>query len=274
MLLLLNEMDVLLRVALRPGNAQPVAAWWSFPYEFPPDYGWAELMRTALMAYICLNVLYVMEERKVVENSSDKDKETDTDYRQTAAYQMMICRVTGSRAYDVHTYPHRGFFGVGEDMYSTNDWRDNPLYGRASLATLRQRWPASIHIPSSADFYTALHYLNIKGLPTELGMMVLEFANYEPHHRAIVHDDPLHIENAAELRKYLSFCWQLLVRCDVLAKACGKRVDWVGEVTQCIFHLFGVKYPKMFDFGVDNGFNDEFRDWKGNEIERCWIKFV
>ncbi|KAL2362023.1 hypothetical protein RJZ56_005095 [Blastomyces dermatitidis] len=187
MLFLLNEMDVLLRVTLRPGNAQPVADWWSFPYEFPPDY---------------------------------------------AVYQMMICRVTGSRAYDVHTCPHRGFFGVGEDMYRTNDWRDNPLYGRASLAMLRQRWPASIHIPSSADLYISLHYLNIKGLPTELGMMVLEFANYEPHHRAIVPDDPLHIENAPELCKYLGFYWQLLVRCDVLAaKAYGKRVDWVGKVT-------------------------------------------
>ncbi|EEQ92462.2 uncharacterized protein BDCG_07582 [Blastomyces dermatitidis ER-3] len=64
MLFLLNEMDVLLRVTLRPGNAQPVADWWSFPYEFPPDYGWTELMCTALMAYICLDVLYVIEERK------------------------------------------------------------------------------------------------------------------------------------------------------------------------------------------------------------------
>ncbi|OAT07172.1 hypothetical protein BDBG_03268 [Blastomyces gilchristii SLH14081] len=181
MLFLLNEMDVLLRVTLRPGNAQPVADWWSFPYEFPPDYGWPELMCTALMAYICLDVLYVIEERK----------------------------------------------DCGQ-FFRTNDWRDNPLYGRASLAMLRQRWPASIHIPSSADLYISLHYLNIKGLPTELGMMVLEFANYEPHHRAIVPDDPLHIEDAPELCKYLGFYWQLLVRCDVLAaKAYGKRVDWI-----------------------------------------------
>ncbi|OJD15592.1 hypothetical protein ACJ73_08970 [Blastomyces percursus] len=226
------------------------------------------------MAYMCLNVPYVMEERRVVENSSDqtckdrdKDKENDTDYRRTAAYQMMICRITGCRAYDVHTYPHRGFFGVGKDMYRINDWRDNPLYGRASPVTLRQRWPASTHIPSNVDFYAALHYLNIKGLPTELGMMVLEYANYEPHHQASVPDDPLHMENAPELCKYLGFCWKLMVRCDVLATACEKRVDWVGEVTRC--NLFGVKYPKMFEFGVEDGFNDEFRIEYESEKEKA-----
>ncbi|OAX82084.1 hypothetical protein ACJ72_03570 [Emergomyces africanus] len=196
------------------------------------------------------------------------------DYRRIAAYQMMLCRCTAGRDYDVHTYPHREFFGALSGMYAVRDWSNDAVYGHVSLAQMRQPGFAHAHVPSRLDIETVLSYLSTNALPTELGLTILEFANYEPNCLSIVPDDPLHVENAVQLRKYLGYCWRLLVRCDILAKACGKRVDWVGETTQCIFHLFGVKYPKMFNYGAEEEANEGFRIWKGNEIERCWIKFA
>ncbi|PGH16874.1 hypothetical protein AJ79_01518 [Helicocarpus griseus UAMH5409] len=135
------------------------------------------------------------------------------DYRLTSAYQKMLCYLTAARDYDVHTYPHPEFFGVPHDMYRVQDIFNDISYGRVSLAQL------------------------------QLALEVLNFADYVLWCRSVVSGDPLHPENRTELRKYLNYCWQLLGRCDMLAKACGKSIDWVGEVTYTIFQLFGVRYP-------------------------------
>jgi len=45
------------------------------------------------------------------------------------------------------------------------------------------------------------------------------------------------------IKKYS--CGHLLVRCDVLAKACDTFTNWEDEVTQCILDLWQVDYPRM-----------------------------
>lgn len=56
--------------------------------------------------------------------------------------------------------------------------------------------------------------------------------------------DPLGEGNAKRLHSYLSFCWAFLVRMDVLARECGRPIDWEAEV-RCVLHgLWGFNiYP-------------------------------
>jgi hypothetical protein len=121
-----------------------------------------------------------------------------------------------------------------------------------------------------SDIPLVIDYLRKTRLPTELILYVLELAEYVPRRRLVVPDDPLHVQNGIELRKYLNYCWQLLVRCDVLAKACGKPFIWEYHVNECIMLLWGVQYPKMAE-RVDIEEREEIDDIGGINI--MW-KFV
>jgi hypothetical protein len=83
-----------------------------------------------------------------------------------------------------------------------------------------------------------LAMLKSKGLPTELALQVLRWAEYKPAGRLWHRDDPLHAENAEELKKYLSFCWNMLVRIEMLVRECGKNLDWESEVANAMCVLF------------------------------------
>jgi hypothetical protein len=88
-------------------------------------------------------------------------------------------------------------------------------------------------------------YLHQKGLPTELILEVLSLTDYSWKRRTPIADDPLHPDNSHELRKYLNYCWKLLMRCDLLAKETGNCIDWETEVTDCIWDLWGELPWKM-----------------------------
>jgi hypothetical protein len=90
----------------------------------------------------------------------------------------------------------------------------------------------------------------------------------------------LHKDNVDELRIYLDYCWQLLVRCDMLMKSCGKSWDWYGEITECIMDLWGD--PKIEATGcpwwIENEYDDwdeDFRDWplNTNDYQKLWFRF-
>ena len=82
-------------------------------------------------------------------------------------------------------------------------------------------------------------------------------------------DDPLHPGNGMELRRYLSHCWQLLVRCDMLAKASGKRISWINEVKEVIWQLWGEDFPKMVKFRYGQPENP----WEENDIQGPYRRF-
>jgi hypothetical protein len=258
-LLLYGQIDTLLRINGHP--SVNLASTWQIEHHNRGEmFGLAELVRSALMSYICLNVFFVKPE-----TYDDKSRVTywkkghhetltktqDLDYRLTTSYQKMLRRCTGRKRYDVHTYPHRQFFGIGPDMYCGTSWRHvHP--GRNW--TCNPAVPGNLHgvcggeyMPVKSDISLVISYLRRKGLPTELALQVLDLAAYTPQRRLPVAGDPLHVKNAAELRKYLTYCWKLLIWSDVLAVVGGYKINWVYEVTSCIFELWGVKNPKMVE---------------------------
>jgi hypothetical protein len=110
------------------------------------------------------------------------------------------------------------------------------------------------YLPTRDDISYVLNYLGQKGLPLELSFAILEFAEYVPQRMLTVEGDPLNSENSQVLRRYLNFCWDLLVRSDMLAKACGKTIGWSSEITECIRTLWGQGYPRLAEEDL------EFRD--------------
>lgn len=83
--------------------------------------------------------------------------------------------------------------------------------------------------------------------------MILEFADEKPYRRTSIPNGPLHPSNAAELEKYLSECWMILVRVDMLAKMVGAMFEWESLVMDAIQSLWGVKDLSKSEFVRSTG---------------------
>jgi hypothetical protein len=239
-LLLHGQMDALFCINAHP-SINMISAWQLEPHNGGEMLGFAELVRSTLMSYICLNVFFL--------NPETMAKIAHVDYRMTTSYQKMLSRCTGQRQFDVHTYPHRQFFGIGPDMYCGTDWR-RVHAGRNW--TSNPAAPGNLHgacggeyKPVRSDISLVIIYLGWKGLPTELALHVLDLAAYNPQRRLPIAGDPLHVKNATELRKYLTYCWKLLIWSDVLAMASGYKINWIYEITYSIFELWGAESRNM-----------------------------
>jgi hypothetical protein len=83
-----------------------------------------------------------------------------------------------------------------------------------------------------SDTVRAQQILLDRGLPAELVLEIMETAEYGdygpigPTARLVIPDDPFHPANGDELAKYVGYCWQLLVRCDMMATALGMVIPW------------------------------------------------
>jgi hypothetical protein len=262
-----NEVDVLLRIASHPLVHQEYR--FELPYVPNDDrqYGWGDIMRTALEAYITLNVFYLKPETHDPQRKSAQGKDW-IDYRRTSSYQKMLIHCTGECGFDTYTYPHREFFGVPRGMYLNYPSAKRLLYGCVTLQVLREN-RAKIYLPTLSDIPVVVNYLGEKGLPPELALTILEFAEYVPYGRLDIADDPLHPDNEMELRRYLSYCWQLLVQCDMLAKASGKRISWINEVKEVIWQLWGEDFPKM----IKSRYGEPENPWEENDIQQRWVRF-
>ncbi|KAI4247213.1 MAG: hypothetical protein L6R40_001556 [Gallowayella cf. fulva] len=250
-LLLHGEMDVLLMLAAY--NSERIARNWTMIFTNcqSSDQGWREVRDLALYPFVCLNVLYAI---RMASGCDDPPEEQD--YRKTKAYQVALVRCTGAKefgcylresAFDPETFPHRQFFGVyrgqyrNDQYYGVSDTNIKMFYGKMPLEKFEQKNGSSnSHMPTLSDVDEVFLSLRESGLPSELVLEILERADYRWQRRSPHSDDPMHRDNRKELLKYLKFCWILLVRCDVLAKACGKRIDWAQDVSHCINNLFGV----------------------------------
>lgn len=170
----------------------------------------------ALAAYIGLNVIYCFPETW----DPASGKSDIWDYRRSLFYKSLVKVCTKRQdCSEIPTYPHRYFFGVADHQA--------PSY----------RAPPSVVIPTeympvSDDVDDVRGMLCRKGLPVELALDVMEFAGYQVPRR--VPHDPFHPFNRNDLARYLKYCWQILVRCDMLAKALNIKLYWKALVADCI----------------------------------------
>ncbi|KAJ4982682.1 hypothetical protein SVAN01_11828 [Stagonosporopsis vannaccii] len=271
-LLMYGEMDSVFRLAAHP-SVHFDRLWDETEYANAQGFGLSKLKNSALQAYICLNVMFLQPElydpasRQTYLSAEAAANRTTFqpdlyDYRLTAAYQRMLLCCTGipyaPDHYEAHTYPHRQFFGIPRGMFHF----DNPYRGQkrsfpgtVPVSGLVEDQFINVHTPSKADIPIVLALVKAKGLPTELALQVVEMADYKPVGRLLVRDNPLHAANAGELRRYLSFCWSLLVRIDMLVKECGQWLDWEAEVADTMCTLFEMNGPsrRKIEQIADNG---------------------
>lgn len=159
-------------------------------------------------------------------------------------------------------YPHRQFFGISDDQFRESrpkiqdrahwarwaNWANKYgyihkyPYGKMPIEDVLFLEKDVGYRPHSSDMPLVRRILCHKGnLPTELVMEIMELAEYEPKRRLNTPHDPFHPSNRAELGEYLKYCWQILVRCDMMAKALDMKIEWKDLVSSCIVKLWGSK---------------------------------
>jgi hypothetical protein len=102
-------------------------------------------------------------------------------------------------------------------------------------------------MPADVEHVTSM--LAGKGLPMEMQLHVLQLAQYLPQRRLEIPHDPQHPQNRTELHKYLKYCWQLLVRCEMIARALGDRIPWNRLVSQCLVDLWDRRMSRIIGGG-------------------------
>ncbi|KAF2016004.1 hypothetical protein BU24DRAFT_480717 [Aaosphaeria arxii CBS 175.79] len=259
-MLMYGEMDALFRICKHP-DVYLQKYWDDRWYANSYGYGLRRLVDAALRAYIFFNVIFLMPElydsptreafiEKEVKAGRTKLRKADFDYRLTAAYQHVVLWNTGVPfglpRHDVHTHPHREFFGIPRGMFvfewgdcSEKHWKKERI-GTKRLENLTKKEFNNVYVASNADIAVVDGLLRRKGLPTELILQVLEAAEYVPVGRTHIRDDPLHKVNAKELKKYLNYCWLLLIRFDMICKESGSWLDWETLVTEALYTLFNL----------------------------------
>lgn len=204
-----------------------------------------------LMAYICLNTIYCFPE---IWDKASGNVEME-DYRHTGVYQFVVRDLT-SLWLGVLAYPHRYFFGIKEGQFNgtgclrvrrdlRSQWkmpfiqqdgsiRGKYVYGKLPFDEFLALEYPSEHVPGFSDVIIVRSLLCSRGIPMELALAIMDFADYTPKQRLKVPRDPFHPSNRDELNKYLTFCWLVLVRCDMIAKEVGRQIDWREAVTRCV----------------------------------------
>lgn len=261
-LIVYNEMGVLLRITSRPAMALDKDYWKYSDAVDWRNFGLNELVKESLMSYICLNILLRKPElyddatRKDYLNSRpEKTSEGDFDYRLTSAYQLVVLGCAMNE--HPHTLPHRRFFGFR--TWPTYYYLNRAQCGLMSLPILDFCLHRGQYSPREDDVWPVMDTFLRRGLPVELALMILEFADYKPQRRLSVPDDPLHIDNRLELRKYLTYCWEVLVRANMLVRFHGYTIDWDSSVRWCLWMLFGATYPQP---------REDDRVWR---VDRSWM---
>ncbi|KAI9150662.1 hypothetical protein HJFPF1_10437 [Paramyrothecium foliicola] len=215
--------------------------------------GWRYVPKLALKAYLSLNLLLCFPH--LWDEKSGRNEQLD--YRNTKCYQHMLRECTIAQlATNVAAVPHRQFFGIADGQYQpcpspedggshayllipvSNNW--TYPYGMMAIGDFLELESKSAHQPSSADVLHVRWCLCSLGLPTEIATKVMDFADYTPKRRLERAHDPLHLSNIVELRKYLDFCWNILVRCEVMSRWLGDHIPWERLVSEILIELVGV----------------------------------
>ncbi|KAH7122278.1 hypothetical protein B0J11DRAFT_334727 [Dendryphion nanum] len=250
-LIIYGEMEPLLRLASHTDAQRYIDA--SF---LVGDHSWSNIQNHALMSYLCLNVLILKPElhddtsrvqrlEQMKSNGETTPPKDEFDYRFTYAYQITLlgCNHDDDGS-DVASYPHQQFFGALPHMYKYSMWSVNNC-GLKNPKDLCQETYKDVYVPHLMDAAVVIDALGKKGLPTELTLQILKLADYTAGRKLPVPNDPFHPANRKELRHYLQYCWNTLIRTNILLKAAGTWIDWEYVVNDMIFMLFGVDYPRM-----------------------------
>lgn len=252
-LLVSGDMEPILRTCASPQN--DLKSWWSLAScqcgaEYP-DIGWDQVYLHALEAYICLNVLYCFP--SIREHQSEEQ-----DYRRTSCYQQVL-RSSAAFGSEAVKAVHVDFFGVHDEQFSLcpkvrengpfahlgeglEGWNDYPC-GVMPIHDFLEFENVVPHIPTLSEVIHVSWMLSKKGLPGEITSNIMELADYEPRRRLKVPHDPFHRGNTSELERYLSLCWEVLIRCDMMAKALEDPIDWDVCVSWCIRDLWMTGLP-------------------------------
>jgi hypothetical protein len=210
---------------------------------------------------------------------------------------VWLCTKTAQTV--VPTYPHQEFFGISDthfdDYFKTSSAVNRGLEwpalmelvkasrGRSErIATKKDEIPFGQipfdvflncknpvpQIPSAMDISQVSAILHTKGLPPELVLQVMRHSGYDTVQRRLpIAHDPLHPENREAFKKYLTFCWLTLVRCNMLAQALGIEINWKLEIIECLARILGVPpgrrlYTEEYDDEEDR-WTYQFRDAHG-----------
>lgn len=252
-LLVSGDMEPILRVCAHPEN--DIETWWCLAScdcgAELPHMGWDHLYLRALESYLCLNVLYRFPE--IRDHHSHEQ-----DYRQTKCYQSLLRDSTISGTEAVRLL-HIDFFGLCEGQFAEfpRVRADGPCaqlgekldpcggfypYGLMPIHDFLEfeKLP-SRHLPTESEVIFVRRMLSGKGLPAEITLKILDLADmtdHGPRRRLKIPHDPFHRDNRAELEKYLSQCWNVLLHCDMMVKALGETIEWDELVSRCIAELW------------------------------------
>ena len=206
------------------------------------DIGWNRIYEKALLSYIGLNLLCSFPELWDPASGGVEKGE----YLYSGLYQLILLNAveSGSLA-DVASYPHQQFFGMSKDQLLQLRSIRRCISG--CTMTARRRFPSALDVlfslegrryrPHAPDVETVRRILFGLGLPMEVILEIMKYAEYTPQRGLYVANDPLCWENRDELAKYLTCCWLLLVRCDMMAKEMKIEIDWTSAVEHCLARL-------------------------------------
>jgi hypothetical protein len=249
-LILHNEMEAVLRLLAYP--SVDLGPAWERWFDVEIDYGLKPLFYLPLMSYLCLNMLLQKPElyddaaktrhiQSPVPGTTVVSDESVLDYRLTRAYQMTVLYCTNATR---QSLPHQAFFGLSHSTRGRpHAFLDtfSKQCGTMSFAKFKTALGVDPEYPAHPkDIDEVIQVLKGKGLPMELCLSVIDFVGLTPSRRSLVVDDPLHRDNASELRKYLTYCWQLLIRANMVMRSKGLEIDWSLAVNWCIRRLFVV----------------------------------
>ncbi|KAG8425391.1 hypothetical protein J3458_002096 [Metarhizium acridum] len=257
LLLLYGEMDPILRICAHPEvdyeNWHHVGPC----YDEFPDVGWDRIYINAIDAYLCLNICYCFPE--IWEPASGRTSRQD--YRNTYMYQRVMANCTSFRATsEVPALPHRQFFGVSNDE-TYRQRRGDVLWQRCKPGhgvlpwkefLAEERLTPDPVVESSAINY-ACKILMDKRLPAELVSSILDYVDSPTQNRLEKPLDPFHPVNGHQLRRYLTYCWQLIIRCGMLAGALGMNLDWKAIVSERLVELVSRGDGKWCTYRIDSG---------------------
>ncbi|KAK8094978.1 hypothetical protein PG997_001663 [Apiospora hydei] len=189
----------------------------------PGSIGWDMVCKYALHTYIGLNFI-----RRFSDLFAQADGEGNSpDFRFTIAYGDMVeFATTSNLASHIPHYLHRHFVGIKDDQCYSSLYKPcgpiDPPY-----------------MPSAEELEEIRSVLFQMGLPMELVGLVLGFTGYEETRALNVPHDPFHKRNREQLDRYLGECWEVLMRCGMMAEALGDEIPWdmlvAGTIRKLLF---------------------------------------
>ncbi|CAH0033929.1 unnamed protein product [Clonostachys rhizophaga] len=252
LLILQNEMDPIIKICKHP-EADLFEMWecqrgqYINSLEFEAGWHWVPLL--ALQAYIILNLLSCGTRRLGKESVRITEIRVATRIHSRLArttrlkHILLGFRIDAFLEYQTIMNPNGG--GIVH-IKNVRRKHTNSGYARAAQANWKTEVGA-FEAANPAVRYTfeisgrARHYLELR---TELADYIMEIAEYQVPfgHRLKIPHDPLHPRNREELKKYLRYCWGIVIRCEVIARLQNQVIPWqhmIYEVLRCSLNSKG-----------------------------------